>query len=134
MRATTLRFRTVGHTRCVNDASEGTSETWVDRETASSLFKDERLGRRFKRLLQQIGGTIGGSIPLVCQDWANTKAAYRFFSNGRVSEEDIMSGHFQATRSRFAASEGPILVLQDTTEFTYQRERSEAIGLTKSIN
>jgi hypothetical protein len=27
---------------------------------------------------------IGGSIPWVCQDWANTKAAYRFFSNGKV--------------------------------------------------
>ena len=32
---------------------------------------------------------MGESIPLVCQDWANTKAAYRFFSNERVSEEDI---------------------------------------------
>jgi Transposase DNA-binding len=27
---------------------------------------------------------MGHSIPLVCQDWANTKAAYRFFSNNRV--------------------------------------------------
>ena len=134
MRATTPGFRTVGHSRCVEDAGDATSETWIDRETARSLFRDERLGQRFKTLLQQIGGAIGGSIPFVCQDWANTKAAYRFFSNGRVSEEDIMSGHFQATRSRFTASDGPILVLQDTTEFTYQRERSEAIGLTKSIN
>ena len=28
---------------------------------------------------------MGGSIPLVCQDWANTKAAYRFFAKGRVA-------------------------------------------------
>ena len=33
--------------------------------------------------------------------WANTKAAYRFFANDRVSEAQILAGHFQATRDRF---------------------------------
>lgn len=37
---------------------------------------------------------MGESIPLVHQDWANTKAAYRFFSKDRVSEGDILAGHF----------------------------------------
>ncbi|BBB96523.1 MULTISPECIES: IS4/Tn5 family transposase DNA-binding protein [Bradyrhizobium] len=50
-------------------------ETWVDREAAGCEFKDERLGRRFGKLLAQIGSDMGQSIPLVCQDWANTKAA-----------------------------------------------------------
>ena len=77
---------------------------------------------------------MGASIPLACQDWANTKAAYRFFSNDRVSEEEILAGHFQSTRSRFAATTGPILVLQDTTEFTYQRETADAIGITHRLN
>ena len=66
---------------------------------------------------------MGQSIPLVCQDWANTKAAYRFFSNDRVSEADILAGHFQSTRDRMAATDGLVLVLHDTTEFTYQREK-----------
>jgi len=57
-------------------------------------------------LLKQIGSD-GESIPLVCQDLANTKAAYRFFSNGRVSEVDILSGHFAPTRERLAAANGP---------------------------
>jgi hypothetical protein len=77
---------------------------------------------------------MGQSIRLVCQDWANTKAAYRFFSNDRVSEADILAGHFQSTRERAAAAEGLVLVLHDTTEFSYQREKPEAIGITKSIN
>lgn len=110
------------------------SQSWVDREIAGCEFKDVRLGERFRKLLAQIGSAMGESIPLVCQDWANTKAAYRFFSNDRVSEEDILGGHFQSTRARFADCEGFILVLQDTTEFTYQREHPELIGLTKSIN
>ena len=74
------------------------------------------------------------TIPLACQDWASTKAAYRFFSNPKVEEGDILAGHFEATKVRYAASEGPILVLQDTTEFTYQRRNPRDIGCTKSIN
>jgi hypothetical protein len=107
---------------------------WVDREIAGCEFGDARLGNRFRKLLAQIGSAMGQSIPLVCQDWANTKAAYRFFSNGRVCEADILAGHFQSTRDRVVATDDLVLVLHDTTEFTYQRERSEAIGITKSIN
>jgi hypothetical protein len=77
---------------------------------------------------------MGQSIPLACQDWANTKAAYRFFSNDRVSEADILAGHFLSTSDRIAAHDGLVLMLHDTTEFSYQRERPEAIGITKSIN
>ncbi|MGY3033931.1 hypothetical protein ACVIIV_003101 [Bradyrhizobium sp. USDA 4354] len=77
---------------------------------------------------------MGQSIPLVCQDWASTKASYRFFSNDRVSEADILAGHFQSTRDCATATEGLVLVLHDTAEFSYQREKSEAIGITKSIN
>lgn len=77
---------------------------------------------------------MGGTIPLACQDWASTKVAYRFFSNPKVEEGDILAGHFEATKARFVASEGPILVLQDTTEFTYQRRNPHDIGCTKSVN
>src|SRR4051795_11659533 len=107
---------------------------WVDREVAGCEFSDARLDDRFRKLLAQIGSAMGQSIPLVCQDWANTKAAYRFFSNDRVSEAEILAGHFQATRDRFAATDGPILVIQDTTEFTFQRERAEAVGITCRVN
>lgn len=106
------------------------TETWVDREAAGCKFKDERLGRRFCKLLAQIGSDMGQSIPLVCQDWANTKAAYRFFSNDRVNEADILCGHFEATRERVAATEGPLLVLHDTTEFSFKREKPDLIGFT----
>jgi hypothetical protein len=113
---------------------DGAADAWFDRELADCTFADERLGKRLRRLVEQMEGAMGASIPLACQDWANTKAAYRFFSNDRVSEEEILAGHFQSTRSRFAATAGPILVLQDTTEFTFQRERSEGIGITYRVN
>ena len=107
---------------------------WFDRELAGCSLADERLNKRLRKLVAQMGSAMGQSIPLVCQDWANTKAAYRFFSNDRVSEADILAGHFQSTRERTLAAAGPMLVLHDTTEFSYQREDSDAIGITKSIN
>ena len=110
------------------------SQDWIDREAAGCEFRDARLGRRFRKLLGQIGGAMGESIPLACQDWANAKAAYRFFSNDRISEADILSGHFQSTRERTLATDGPVLVLHDTTEFSYKRESADAIGITKRIN
>src|SRR5665213_606372 len=115
-------------------ADANARDDWLDRELGDCAFNDERLGKRFRSLLQQLSSSPGGSIPLVCQDWANTKAAYRFLSNDRVSEADILAGHFQSTRDRTVATGGSVLVLHDTTEFTYQRENTEAIGITKSIN
>ena len=65
---------------------------------------------------------------MACQDRAATKAAYRFFNNPRVDEGIILAGHLAATRARFAATAGPILVLHDTSEFSFRRERPEGIG------
>jgi hypothetical protein len=41
---------------------------------------------------EQPSDGTGESIPLVCQDWANTKAAYRFLSDHHVTETDILAG------------------------------------------
>jgi Transposase DNA-binding len=89
-----------------------------EEELAGSTFADARLEQRLHRLVGQMDRSLGASLPFACQDWASTKAAYRFFSNERVSEAQILSGHFASTRERVRASDGPILVLQDTTEFT----------------
>lgn len=112
-------------------AEEKRSSAWIDGELSDCQFKDERLGKRFRSLIEQLASSPGESIPLVCQDWASTKAAYRFLDNDRVSEAQILSGHFHATRDRVAASPGPILVLHDTTEFSYKREDDAAIGKTR---
>jgi Transposase DNA-binding/Transposase DDE domain len=110
-----------------NTASQ--TETWIARELAGSEFRDGRLNKRFRKLFEQLSDGIGESIPLVCQDWANTKAAYRFLSNQRVTEAEILSGHFQSTRDRFAATEEVVLVLHDTTEFSYHRADRQAVGI-----
>ena len=107
--------------------------SWLDDELAECRFADVRLGKRFRALLERLSAGIGETIPMACQDWASTKAAYRFFSNERVSEQEILSGHFQATRDRFRVTEGWVLVLHDTTEFSFQREDPLSIGATNKV-
>jgi hypothetical protein len=68
---------------------DGGSDAWFDRELAGCSFADERLNKRLRKLLAQIGSAMGQSIPLVCQDWANTKATYRFL----IERPGQRSGH-----------------------------------------
>jgi hypothetical protein len=82
-------------------------------------------------MLEALGERPGKSLPTAFQDWSNTKDAYRFFSNGNVSEDKIMEGHFAASALRIEATDGPILILQDTTEFSFKRSTPEKIGFTK---
>ncbi|BBO59763.1 IS4 family transposase [Mycoavidus sp. B2-EB] len=117
------------------DSRVGKSEDqkWFEEEIGQNKFRDERLTKRFRLVLERLWSYVGQSIPMAFQDWSNTKAAYRFFSNAKVSEQEILSGHYEATQKRFEASRGPILVLQDTTEFSYKREHPEWIGATREV-
>ncbi|HSW46191.1 MAG TPA: IS4 family transposase [Phycisphaerae bacterium] len=108
-------------------------ESWIEQELAGCEFADARLGKRFGVLMEQLSTGLGQTLPLACGDWAGTKAAYRFLDNNRVSEQEILAGHFQATQSRFTAMKGPILVLHDTTEFSFTRSDTQAIGQTRKV-
>jgi hypothetical protein len=108
-------------------------EGWVEREIEGCAFPDQRLKSRLGKVLSKLGRRVGATLPAACQDWAATKAAYRFFDNPRVDESIVLAGHFAATKSRMAAAKGPILILHDTTEFSFQRERPETIGKTRLL-
>ena len=112
----------------IDPASCG-SQDWIEQELAASKLPDARLEKRLRHLVEQMAKGVGRSIPWACQDWAAAKAAYRFFSNGRVSEEQILAGHFSATRERLGCGEELFLIVHDTTEFSYKREDMAAVGL-----
>lgn len=113
--------------RTINNAP--ISDNWINKEVGGCRFRDLRLGKRFGRLLEMMSNGIGQSVPYACQDWANTKAAYRFFSNTKVTEDQILAGHFQATGGRLAQADQKILMLHDTCEFSFQRDKDSKIGL-----
>jgi hypothetical protein len=114
--------------RAIESESCGGQE-WIEQELAASKLPDARLDKRLRSLVEQLAKGVGRSIPWACQDWAAAKAAYRFFSNDRVGEEQILAGHFVATRERLGCGEELILVVHDTTEFSYKREDMAAVGL-----
>lgn len=99
----------------------------LQEEILASAFSNERPGKRFCRLTQQLLNKLDQSIPLACQDRSNVKAAYRFLSHPRVDEAAIPSGHFAATREHVQTTEGTILIVHDTTQFTYARESTQPI-------
>src|ERR1700689_3039371 len=74
-------------TKLLTITSQPATDPWIDNEVRGCCFKDVRLAKRFSKLLGMMSDGIGESIPYACQDWANTKAAYRFFSNDNVSED-----------------------------------------------
>jgi hypothetical protein len=110
----------------VDHATASQTKTWIEHDLVGSEFTDVRLNKRFRKLFQQLSESTGESIPWVCQDWANTKAAYRFLSNHRVNE-----GHSCWTLpiNTRAICSSTVLVLHDTTEFTYHRKDVGSVGI-----
>ena len=71
------------------DFSGSRSREWIDNEVVGCEFEDVRHRKRLRHLLEQFSGRVGSTTPWVSEDWANTKAAYRFFANERISEANI---------------------------------------------
>ncbi len=89
-------------------AQGSTTETkphCVGDEVAGSGFGDPRLQRRFAAVIEQFSARLGASVPWACQDWAAVNAAYRFLSDPRVSEAEMLAGHFEATRDCIPAGD-----------------------------
>ena len=74
--------------------------SWIVQALAGCEFPDGLVGKRFGMLMGQLSKGLGQTLPLACGDWANTKAAYRFLDNDRVSEAEVLAGHFQSTQAR----------------------------------
>lgn len=67
-------------------------------------------------------------INQACEDWADTKAAYRFFDNPKVSPERILSSHYERTVKRMQ-SHAVVLAVQDTTFLNYTHHpQTEGLG------
>ena len=107
------------------------SASWVETELSGCQFEDARHGARLQSLLESMSERIGKSIPSACEDWANTKAAYRLFSNDRITDKEILSGHYEATSRRVNDTDGPVLILHDTTDVIFKRGDADAVGFPR---
>lgn len=97
---------------------------WVNEEMRTIELGDERLNQRAIKLLSDLSRQPLSSIPSACGTWAETKAAYRFFDNEKVTAGKILQPHITATLQRIAQQER-ILLIQDTTELDYSGQKQK---------
>jgi hypothetical protein len=101
---------------------------WATEEFDQIELKDARLNQRCQRLAIAIGQQPNEPINQACEDWADTKAAYRFFDNGQVTPAGILAPHCQRTVERMSKQK-LVLAVQDTTFFNYTHHpRTEGLG------
>lgn len=97
----------------MNQVAERKSSSWINDEFSDIEFGDKRLKVRFLKIAEQFSKKSETPINQACEDWADTKAAYRFFNNQKVSSEKIISEHCKRTKIR-AECLDTILAIQDT--------------------
>jgi hypothetical protein len=93
---------------------------WIRTEFRSADFGDTRLTDRLVQIGDALGSSPAESIPGACEDWASTKATYRFCDNESVDPNEIFAAHKQAQRSRVSGPD-ELVVVADTTELVFPR-------------
>src|SRR5438552_8913721 len=91
---------------------------WSEEEFEEINLGDERLNRRIIKLAEQLGAQPQAFINQASEDWADTKAAYRFFDNEKVTGAQIISTHSNRVIERMKRYD-VVLAIQDTTEIDY---------------
>jgi hypothetical protein len=90
--------------------------SWADSEFQDASFGDDRLRQRAIRVCERLAEHPSESIPVACCGRAEVEAAYRFFSNDKVTAARVLGPHHDASLRRLAAH--PV-VLCVTTELDY---------------
>lgn len=91
---------------------------WTDEEFSKIEFKDKRLKARFLKIAKELSKKSEAPINQSCGGWAETKAAYRFFANNRVSSNNIIFEHCKKTALR-VKNLNIVLIIQDTCYLSY---------------
>ncbi len=102
--------------------------SWAAAEFEGMDLGDKRLNARLIKLCDTFSEAPESPINQACEDWAETKAAYRFFQNEKVDIGEIMATHRHKTAAR-AVAHSTVLALQDTSYFVYTNHpKTEGLG------
>jgi hypothetical protein len=92
--------------------------SWAAEEFAEVNLGDRRLDARLIKLCDRFSDAPESPINQACVDWAETKAAYRFFQNRKVQVDKMLEAHRYKTAQR-AKEHKIVLAIQDTSYFVY---------------
>jgi len=106
-------------------------EQWAQEQFGPCDFGDRRRTGRLVTIAAQCAQRPDGSTPDQTGNWADLKAAYRFFDNDNVEHRTILTHHCQNTRDLTQHLGGTVLLVADTSEIEVGIQRDiEALGLT----
>ena len=109
------------------DTSASSSYGWALHELGFADFNDERLTKRAVRIAASLLQNPQQSIPSAMEQWAQTKATYRFFANDKIQSTTMFSVHEEQTVKR-CQKEQTILVAQDTTTMNLSNKQISGLG------
>ena len=102
---------------------------WAQNEFGFAPLGDRRRQRRLVKIAAQLAAQPGGTLPQSFPDWAELKAAYRFFAQPDVTFERILVPHRERTRQSCRAP-GEYLLIEDTTLLDFSRHHAtENLGV-----
>ncbi len=85
---------------------------------------DGRLNRRLGKVCNDLGRSLGSSIPQAMQDRSSMKAAYGFFKHEKVGVDKLLHAHVGVHQAgRAGVCRQTLLMPQDTTELDYTGKR-----------
>jgi hypothetical protein len=101
---------------------------WAAEELADANLGDKRLNARLVGIRDRFSESPESPINQACEDWAETKAAYRFFKNKNIEVREIMEAHRLKTAER-AKEYKTVLAIQDTSYFIYtSHQNTKGLG------
>ena len=97
-----------------------TPAQWAQDEFGFAQLGDIRRNQRLLNIAEHLAASPGGTLPQAFPDWAELKAAYRFFGQRGVTFERILAPHLERTRQA-CRQPGEYLLVEDTTLLDYTR-------------
>lgn len=102
---------------------------WAQNEFAFAELGDPRRSKRLVNIATNLAANPGGTLPQAFPDWAELKAAYRFFDNPTVDFGRVLLPHLERTRSA-CREPGEYLIIEDSTLLDFSRHfKTQDLGV-----
>jgi hypothetical protein len=107
---------------------------WAQEEFAFASLGEPRLNKRLVKIATSLAANPGGTLPQAFPDWAELKAAYRFFDNRKVDYSQVIQPHLERTREA-CREPGEYLIIEDSSVLNYTRHsRTQDLGVVGDGN
>jgi hypothetical protein len=102
---------------------------WAQHEFAFAQLGDSRRNKRLVNIATHLAARPSGTLPQAFPEWAELKAAYRFFGQSGVTFERVLAPHLERTRQS-CRQPGEYLLIEDTTLLDYSdHPATEELGV-----